>query len=280
MKSISCILFLFISVLASFSQDRVVEYYDNGKIKFEGYVKQKEIFCLVCDKDSIMPPPPPPLLNENVHNMNVLDSTYIAYFENGQIKEAGTLRDCDYQNGEVKHFSILCCDSIVSVNNFLFGKKHGKWKTFCESGKMQSVENFICGTLDGLSRYYNEAGQIKEKKYYTQARLKYSHEFDTDGAIIQMCTWSYETTDDGEQNETKKYVLFYPGGELKSERTIYDDKYSEFTNYRSNGYIEEKGTRYKNGGGNGTLYDENGENAGNYIIEVPIPIKKIKKIKQ
>lgn len=202
-----------------YSQEKVIEKYANGNLKFEGYSINK-----------------------------VLDSVYREYYENGNIKTEGFYKDCKYETNKRKIY-IIPCGNCKKSDSLLTGTRHGKWKTYYLNGKVKSLSNFHCGLRQGNFYNYYEDGILETQEFYFEDKLQSSQSFNYDGII--------EETDNIEYNfkKTRNYKTtlhkeFYENGDLKIENRIVEEENDieteYYKEYYQNGFLKIEKTLINN----------------------------------
>lgn len=230
---------IFLSNLCfSYSQNRVVGYYDNGNKKFEGF-----------------------------DVVQILDNTYVSYHKNGKIEEEGLFRECDYYNGN-KHIITIRIDSLMEDGAVFDGKRHGRWKEYYESGVLRAVKSYACGEKEGMWMYFDGDGFLIQKDFYSRGNIIHTLEYDKVGNLILQ----KEYAEIDNENKLSKEIIYYPTGELKSIRYAKDGHYT-IVKYWKNGLIKEEGFN-----GVYRCYDEDGKYSHSSIVETPQPLKEYKKI--
>lgn len=236
------ILLILLNYFKIYSQEKVIEKYENGNLKFEGYARN-----------------------------NVLDSIYREYYENGKIKAEGFYKDCKYETNRIKIY-VAGCGVGQKTDSLTLGTRHGKLKTFYENGKLKSVSNFHCGLRQGNFYDYYENGIIETQEFYFEDELKSSQYYNELGIIQETenieynfkKTRNYKTTlhkefyENGdlkienriveEENdiETEYYKEYYQNGFLKIEKTLINNSKNDvYREYYENGNVKYEG-KFKN----------------------------------
>ena len=181
-----------------------------------------------------------------------LDGPYEEYYENGQLKAKGTIRDGEvegrweeyYENGRLmtkgtikdgehdgpyEHYDEN--GRLMTKGTMKDGEEEGRWEEYDENGQLMTKRTYRAGGYDGPSERYDENGQLQLKSTYK------------DGVV------------DGWTEE------YYENGRLKTKGT-YKDGYLDgpWEEYYENGRLKTRGT-YKDGNRTGGWeeYYENGQ---------------------
>ncbi len=214
-----------------YSQERVVAKYDTGKIKFEGYSKNK-----------------------------ILDSVYKEYYENGNIKVEGFYKDCKYETNKKKIYTAGC--GVGQKNDSLKpGTMHGIWKKYYQNGKVKSILSYHCGLMQGNFYNYNENGNLETQEFYFEGRLKTSQNYNQKGILEEVDNFEYNFKKTRDY-KTTNHKEFYENGDLKIESIIIEEEndidIETFKQYYPNGFLKTEKrlvNDYRNG-----LYREYYEN--------------------
>ncbi|CAM2916703.1 Antitoxin component YwqK of the YwqJK toxin-antitoxin module [Flavobacterium succinicans] len=214
-----------------YSQEKVIEKYENGNLKFEGYSKNK-----------------------------ILDSVYKEYYENGNLKAEGFYKNCKYETNKRKIF-VLGCGVSKKIDSLISGINHGNHKTYYQNGKLQSISNFHCGLMQGNFYNYYENGNLEMQEFYFEGKLKMSQSFNEKGFIEEINNIEYRIEKKLEL-ETKNHKEFYENGDLKIENIIVEEENDiteYYKEYYQNGFLKTEKT-LKNNSKNGIYreYFENG----------------------
>ena len=252
MKSLIFISFFLILTLLSYSQTKVTEYYENGRIKLESFVKN-----------------------------NTYDSTFISYYENRNKMTEGIYKKVGYKTS-LMAISIMGCGTGRDTTKPFEGIKNGQWKQFYENGQLKSIENFFGDIQVGQSNFYDSLGNLLENKFYNAGRLIQKQEYFKNKVLEKFTNRSYfEIKNKGEKSYTKIYFdkvfEYYLTGELKSIATLNEDekRTDKFIEYWENGFVKKEG-EYKDGVKNGIFreYHQNGNTKFEGIIKNDIPQEK------
>jgi antitoxin component YwqK of YwqJK toxin-antitoxin module len=214
-----------------YSQEKVIEKYENGNLKFEGYSKNK-----------------------------ILDSVYKEYYENGNLKAEGFYKNCKYETNKRKIF-VLGCGVSKKIDSLISGTNHGNHKTYYQNGKLQSISNFHCGLMQGNFYNYYENGNLEMQEFYFEGKLKMSQSFNEKGFVEEINNIEYRIKKKLEL-ETKNHKEFYENGDLKIENIIVEEEndiIEYYKEYYRNGFLKTEKT-LKNNSKNGIYreYFENG----------------------
>ena len=252
MKSLIFISFFLILTLLSYSQTKVTEYYENGRIKLESSLKN-----------------------------NTYDSTFISYYENRNKMTEGIYKKVGYKTSSME-ISIMGCGTGRDTTKPFEGIKNGQWKQFYENGQLKSIENFFGDIQVGQSNFYDSLGNLLENKFYNAGRLIQKQEYFINKVLEKFTNRSYiEIKNKGEKSYTKIYFdkvfEYYLTGELKSIATVNEDekRTDKFIEYWENGFVKKEG-EYKDGVKNGIFreYHQNGNTKFEGIIKNDTPQEK------
>lgn len=242
--------FVFLLYFAkSYSQEKYIVKYENGKTKIEGFIKD-----------------------------NILDSIYKEYYENGNLKTEGFYKNCEYKTNRKGIYSSGC--GVGKGNETIAtGKRHGNWNDFYENGILRNTSNFHCGILQGNFSSYNEDGKLEIIEFYNEGKLMHSHEFNEKGIVVETSNYKYEY---GKSESFKKVhtIQFYENGDLKSEKNVNENNETgieDYKEYYSNGFLKlEKNTVYGNGNQKEIYrqYFDNGNVKFEGLYKNDIPTKK------
>jgi uncharacterized protein len=155
---------------------KIIDFYDNGKKKFEGTTQMSSFVGIKYDYD-----------------------------ENGKITQTDSLfKKCPVMD--------CCCDGIVTrfyqngktKERFTnkSGKINGEIISFYENGQIKSKRNFINDKEDGVSKYWSENGKLtKEKEYHfglaDGTTIEYYDDYKVQGKYIngkEEGEWKYTDT--------------------------------------------------------------------------------------
>ncbi|AFM03088.1 hypothetical protein Fleli_0624 [Bernardetia litoralis DSM 6794] len=212
----------------------IKEYYKSGKLKVEGFVKN-----------------------------NRYDSTFISYYENGQIEAQGSFNDCVYKtnNTTIKTFPMDYADDTLKI---IFGRKNGDWKYFYQNGIPKRVENYFCDIKTGMFINYYPSGIIKRRTFYSENREVEDTEYYENGNISELCIIDYQYKLDDEDDYIRirydKIVEYYETGELAGVSNAVNDEFEgKYIEFWANGFPMLK-QEYKNDllEGESSEYYENG----------------------
>lgn len=252
MKSLITILTFIVLHLFAFSQTKVTKYYDNGKVKLQGFIKN-----------------------------NTYDSTFISYYENGNIQSEGTYKKALYKTNSMA-ISQSICGTGRDTTEPAEGIKNGQWKQYYANGQMKSVANYFGNIQVGQSKFYDSTGNLLENEFYNAGRLIQRQEYFVNGVLETFTNRNYEEIkNEGGKSYTTIYFdkvfEYYPTGELKSIITFNKDKEQtgKFIEYWENGFVKSEG-EYKDGLKNGVFkeYYQNGNTQFEGIIKNDIPQDK------
>ncbi len=252
---------LIIIITSANAQQKVIEYYANGKIKYEGYVVN-----------------------------NTFDSTFISYYENGNKKKEGTYKACSYNIDSIFIFNESCGTGQKDTYNPHTGVQNGTWKYYYENGRIDAVTNYYCDISNGLQQYFDSLGHIsrsefesadgngtiEQKYYYPNGNIEEFH----------VLLNSYQVLiDDDERTDTinkfyrtirvEQVLFYYETGELKVNKTWDDFLLSgKYTEFWKNGFKKKEG-EYLKGDENGVFkeYYETGQKKSEKAYKNGVEIK-------
>ena len=135
-KSLTIISILLNLTVSVSSQNPVNKYYKNGKIKISSFIKN-----------------------------NKYDSTYILYFENGNINKTGNFKSINYRANRKILIQQYCGFGRDTTEPYE-GARNGEWKNFYENGKIESVTNYLGGILIGQSNLFDTIGRLRKNEFY------------------------------------------------------------------------------------------------------------------
>ena len=122
------------------------------------------------------------------------DGPYEDYYENGQLKEKGNLRD---------------------------GKENGLWEFFYENGQLERRGNNKDGEMDGLWEFYQENGQLEFRSNYKDGKWDGFIEFFNEDGLF----WFKNCYKNGEEiNMSYCYERFYENLQFRSKGNVKNDK--------------------------------------------------------
>ena len=213
---------------------------------------------------------------------NILDSTYISYYFNGNKKREGIYKD----NKAVGDWMFFYeGESIKMIGPLSNNQSNGYWKYFFENGNIRKEGLLVNNKKSGLWKYYHENGKVKSKGQYKndlkngswsynfesgrfKAQAEYKngkgeyYEFYDDG-IIKMKgaieneksngSWSYHYPNGGiesngeERNGLKEgdWKFYYPDGETKSEGAFDKGKSTgDWKYFHQNGVLKAQGQKF------------------------------------
>ena len=122
------------------------------------------------------------------------DGPYEDYYENGQLKEKGNLKD---------------------------GKENGLWEFFYENGQLERRGNNKDGEMDGLWEFYQENGQLEFRSNYKDGKWDGFIEFFNEDGLF----WFKNCYKNGEEiNMSYCYKRFYENLQFRSKGNVKNDK--------------------------------------------------------
>lgn len=141
------------------------EYFDNGQISFRATV-ESEKFVGVKDNyyengtlkevDSIIKPCD--------LNLCCCDGKVFKYYSNGKLDRSFENRNGAI-NGQVILYGRDSSGKILSIRNYMNGKKNGQAKTFYYSGNLYKIEEYRNGKLVDYVYYFEENGDTMKINY-------------------------------------------------------------------------------------------------------------------
>ncbi len=253
MKSLIIISFFIILTLCAFSQSKVTEYYENGKIRLKGFVKN-----------------------------NTYDSSFISYYQNGNKMTEGNYKKVGYKTSSMAIVQSVCGTGRDTTKP-MEGIKNGQWKLYYENGQVKRIENFFGNIQVGHSNFYDSLGNLLENVFYNAGRLIQRQEYFANSILEKFTIRTYETFKENKRDKTYKTVYkdnileYYETGELKCIKTVNEDDEptGKYIEYWQNGFVKMEG-EYKDGVKNGIFreYYLNGNTKFEGIIKNDIPQDK------
>ncbi|GGC78110.1 hypothetical protein GCM10011508_02000 [Flavobacterium lutivivi] len=234
-----------------FSQEKVVIRYDNGNIKYEGFVVN-----------------------------NTFDSIYKEYYPNGVLKSEGFYKNCDYKTNH-KIFVYASCGVENKIDSISKGKMNGQWKTYYDNGKIESVENYYCGIKQGNFYYYSNDGKILDFDFYDGNRKIISQSYNENQTLSEIEYFDQKWLKN-KKYEITRTIEFYENGNYKSE-TLVEEKvdgfeHESYKEYYSNGFLKTENVLI-DGDKHGICYEyyENGnvKNVGFFEYDKPVFVQLI-----
>jgi antitoxin component YwqK of YwqJK toxin-antitoxin module len=251
MRSLITIAFFLIHTLSGFPQTKTIKYYDNGKVKLEGFIKN-----------------------------NSYDSIFISYYENGNKKTEGTYKKVGYHTSST---SIIqsACGTGRDTTEPSEGIKNGKWKHFYENGQLQNVSNYFGNIQVGQSLSYDSTGKLTMNEFYNAGNLIQRQEYFNNGNLKSLFTRTFESFIEDKKYKAvyktvyvDKVLEYYETGELRCIKFFNNDDElnGKYIEYWQNGFVKIEG-EYKDGNKNGIFreYYENGNTKFEGIIKDDIP---------
>ncbi len=235
-----------------FAQTKVTKYYENGKVKLQGFVKD-----------------------------NTYDSTFISYYENGNIQSEGNYKKAIYKTSSMS-ITLGVCGTGRDTSEPAAGIKNGQWKNYYVNGQLQSLKNYFGNIQVGQSKFYDSTGNLLENEFYNAGRLIQRQEYFANGVLEAFTIRSYEEIKNkGDKSYSTIYFdkvfEYYPTGELKSIKIFNENKEQtgKYIEYWENGFVKNEG-EYKDEKRNGIFreYYQNGNTKFEGIIKNDIPQDK------
>ena len=181
-----------------------------------------------------------------------LDGPYEEYYENGQLKAKGTIRDGEVEGRWEEYYED---GQLMTRGTIRDGEPDGPYEHYDENGQLQAKGTIKDGDREGPWEEYDENGQLMTKRTYRAGGYDGPFErYDENGQLQLKSTYK-----DGVVNGwTEEY---YENGRLKTKGT-YKDGYLDgpWEEYYENGRLKTRGT-YKDGNRTGGWeeYYENGQ---------------------
>ena len=215
-----------------------------------------------------------------------LDGPYEEYYENGQLKAKGTIRDGEvegrweeyYENGRLmtkgtikdgepdgpyEHYDEN--GQLQTKGTMKDGEVEGRWEEYYENGRLMTKGTIKDGEPDGPYEHYDENGQLQTKGTMKDGEVEGPwEEYYENGQLMTKRTYRaggydgpYERYDENGQLQLKSTYKdgvvdgwteeYYENGRLKTKGT-YKDGYLDgpWEEYYENGRLKTRGT-YKDG---------------------------------
>jgi uncharacterized protein (TIGR02145 family) len=151
-------------------------------------------------------------------------------------------------NGEWKTF--YESGKLESVGNYKDGEQNGKWEWYYESGKLKSVGNYKDGKAHGESRGFYEDGKLQSVGNYKNWILDGKQEtYGEDGKLKAVVIYKNGAIEDGkvekyDNNKKLQSVEIYKKGKIEKRESYFENgKLRGVENYdgkmyKSEGYYE------------------------------------------
>jgi antitoxin component YwqK of YwqJK toxin-antitoxin module len=183
------------------------EYYDNGRIKSEGPLKNGKPFGVHHEYDETGKPVKAEIYDSGrVMAEGVLDTAGLQqgewkeYYENGQMKSIGKYLNGN-KVGQWKYF--YASSKVFEIGKYdNQGRQQGKWIWYFDNGKTRRESNFLNGQEDGDFIEYADSGGVITKGQYVEG--------------LREGIWTYELgnyrsigkyTDDQQDSLWKEYYI-------------------------------------------------------------------------
>ena len=181
-----------------------------------------------------------------------LDGPYEEYYENGQLKAKGTIRDGEVEGRWEEYYEN---GRLMTKGTMKDGEPDGPYEHYDENGQLQTKGTMKDGEVEGPWEEYYENGQLMTKRTYRAGGYDGPYErYDENGQLQLKGTYRDGVVD----GWTEEY---YENGRLKTKGT-YRDGYLDgpWEEYYENGRLKTRGT-YKDGNRTGGWeeYYENGQ---------------------
>ncbi len=212
-------------------------------------------------------------------NIQVRDSSYKSYYQNKQLKSAGTYKknkadgswEFFYENGNRKMAGSMVAGEKEGVWKYYFengnismegisiaSKKEGTWRYYFENGKIRSEGDFLNDKRNGSWSYYYEDGLLKAMATYVNDKGSYMELYPSskikasgtieDGKSIGVWTYYHEDGSilaSGEEIDGRKigkWIFYYPNGQIASEGEYKNGKsVGIWKYYHENGIVSAEG---------------------------------------
>ncbi|HJW15576.1 MAG TPA: TonB family protein [Flavisolibacter sp.] len=148
------------------------------------------------------------------HN-NMMNGVWQTWYPNGNKKDSGLVINNQlvnlwkewYPNGHIKNectYSEAQDQTIYkSINTPWTGPRNGKYSSWYENGKMESLGKYINGIMDGEWKWYYDNGNISTIEFYSDGKISALQCFDTTGKST------------GEYCSISKPPLLKPAGDFR-----------------------------------------------------------------
>ena len=209
------ILFLFPFLLLA--QKPIIEYYDNGNVFREYFLKDQ-----------------------------TQDSTFVQYYKNGNIQSKTQYKKCEYETNYYKIYRFGCGVGkyFNEEQKILKGRSHGKWSFYYKDGSLKSISNYHCGFEQGNFIDYRPNGSVEYSDFYHEGNVMSEREYHKNGALKILTQYTYlydETIDDGRYVVSCVQTEFREDSTVKSVKEISDydmDETAIHKEYYPNGFLK------------------------------------------
>lgn len=169
------LLFIFFNTLVACTQEKLIEYHENGSIKYEVPIVDSK-------KNGTA-------IKYNSKGKVVQKSTWVngnkngvtsVYYDNGNLKQEVNFVD-GLQEGKMIEY-----DSLGRKTYESFFKKdviEGEATGFYPNGKVSQKLSFVGGVLDGEAKKFYLNGLLENHNYYMDGKLIYIKHFTKDGEV-------------------------------------------------------------------------------------------------
>ncbi len=135
-------------------------------------------------------------------------------------------------NGATYAYKVESTGVLVSEGFLSNGKKHGSWISYYPNdGKIKDVENYVNGTLNGVTLTFSNRGSIDKREHFRNGRrhgMSGEYKF---GRPIKETEYS-----DGKLNGVHKE--YFNNGKLQKEVTFKNDlQHGSFKQYNEEGEV-------------------------------------------
>jgi len=152
----------------------------DGEVTEEGsYKYKKEIYKIYNEKEL--------LIQEGRAIDGLAEGEWIYYFNNGAIKQKGTLR-------KDKRYGLWTAyyedGSLYAESNYVLGKVDGRYKTYHRNNALCSDNQYIMNKLVGSARKFYDNGRIEyEQAYVDGIKHGLGARVDTDGKYLWITSY-------------------------------------------------------------------------------------------
>ena len=193
-----------------FNEEEYDEYYQNGEIRFEGFVKNHQ---LTNNWVKYYP-------SGYIETEKLLDNGEgyrIDYFDSfdSQIKDS-----IHFQNGRMNGVSKYWYNNgqIKEISKWENGKQHGLFSLYFRNGSIQEKANWISGKRDGELTVWYDNGQIEHAILMKEGKENgYMKKYYKDGGIMLEGNYIYG-------NKEGEFIHYFENGQIKAKLTLKSDR--------------------------------------------------------
>ena len=139
-----------------------------------------------------------------------LEGPYEEYYENGQLKTKGTIRDGEVEGRWEEYYED---GQLMTKRTYKAGGYDGPYERYDENGQLQMKGTYKDGVVDGWTEEYYENGRLKTKGTYTGGYLDGPwEEYYENGRLMTKGTYK-----DGDR--AGGWEEYYENGQLQMKRT-------------------------------------------------------------